>query len=159
MAKKNNGGNKKQRPSALKNTIMQNEYKGDINLYLSMRTPLDMQRDAIRSFRDIGMGNIDLNFEGQVFLNPNFLQNALIACQTKCSQALVRSKGEEELLKHPEYGISQNVIQENLSNDQATLQAYSIIMNALNNICTTGNLEYINVANALINQNRLKYNL
>lgn len=159
MGKKpNNQQNKKQRPSALKNTIMQN-FKGDVLLYVNMRTPLDMQRDAIRTFRDIGMGNIDLEFEGQLFLNPHFMENALIACQTKCSQAFVRSEGEKELLKHPEYNIPTNVIQENLSNDQATLQAYNIIMNALNSAYATGNLEFINVATAQINQNRLKYNL
>ena len=158
MAKKPNGGNKKQRPSALKNTITQN-YQGNLELYINQRTPLDMQRDAVRSFRDIAMGNFDISFEGQVFLNPHFFSNAMIACQTKSSQAFVRAKGEEELLKHPEYGIPVNVIQENLSNDQATAQAYNIIMTALNGVATTGDLEYLNVASAQINQNRLKYNV
>lgn len=159
MAKKQNGGNnKKQRPSALKNTIAQN-YQGDMDLYINQRPPLEMQRDAIRTFRDIAMGNLDITNEGKVFLNQHFLQNAMIAGQTKCSQAFIRAKGEEELLKHPEYGIDARLIQENLTNDQATLQAYNIIMTALNGVATTGDLEYLNVATAQINQNRLKYNV
>ena len=159
MAKKQGGMNKKQRPSALKNTIMQNDYKGDINLYINQRTPLDMQRDAIRCFRDIGMGNLDIEFEGQVFLNPHFMSNAVIACQTKQTQAFVRSKGEELLLSHPELQISADLIQQNLTNDLATLQAYNIISQALAGVMATGDLEYLNVASNQINQNRLKYNI
>ncbi len=159
MAKKQNGGgNKKQRPSALKNTIMQ-EYKGDINLYVNMRTPMDMQKDAIRCFRDIAFGNLDLEFEGMLFLNPHFMQNASIACQTKYTQAYVRTKGEEVLLTRPDLGVPADLIQQNLTNDQATLQAYGIITQGLNGVAGTGDLEYLNVASAQINQNRLKYNL
>jgi len=159
MAKKQTGGaNKKQRPSNLKDTIAKN-FQGDIELYINQRTPLDMQKDAIRSFRDIAMGNFDITYEGQVFLNPHFANNAVIACQTKLNQAFVRSKGEEELLKHPEYGIAPTLIQENLMNDQATLQAYNIIMTAITSAIHSGDLEFLNVATAQINQNRLKYNL
>ena len=132
-----------QNSSNLKNVIMR-EYMGDIDLYLGMRSPISIRVDIIKSFNDFMKGNIDLDFEGQVFLNSYFMSIALMTCQNKYDQSLIRSKSEEELLKHPEYNIPEKIIKDNLNIDQVILRAYDIIMNALNKICDTGDLKYIN---------------
>ena len=158
MAKPNNNNKKKgNRPSSLKVIIQQ--YQG-LDTYLATRRPDDIGRDAIRCFRDIAMGNFNADEEGKAFLNPTFINNAVIACNTKYIQASIRLAGENLLLKDPnQMMFSKEQIMMHIDNEGKTVQVYQLLLKMLNDIAYTGDLNNINITAYNINQNRLAYNI
>ena len=149
MKKKGN----KQRPSHLK--MMMEKYGGTD--YINLRSAIDMQKDAIRTFRDIAMGNLNLNYEGQLFLNPHFLENEIIACDANLRIHCIHYKG---CLAGIQSGtFTQEESQDILNNDMRSYQAYNIIYENLMWLKQTGDLNYIMYMQQQINQNRLKYNI
>lgn len=144
--------NKPKRPSHLK--TMMDKFGGMD--YVNLRPPVEIQKDAIRTFRDIAMGNLNTEYEGQLFLNPHFLENAIIACNTKLRMHFTHYKAGIAAIQTGVFGQeSQDIV----DNDMRSYQVYTIIYDNLMCLKQTGDLNYISYMQQQINQNRLKYNI
>ena len=128
---------KNQRP----NYFQQNIQKFGEN-FLGQKNSNDMQLDAIRVFRDIARGNIDVEEEGKYFLHPQFLESCIVAAFSKLSLHSINFNGVNLLVSQ---GANDETTMSILEYDRRCAEAYTIIYNQLNNIRNTGDVNYLTV--------------
>lgn len=62
--------------------------------------PLDrMKLDAVKVFRELARGNIDVEVHGKYFLNDKFLEACISTAETKYNFHVISAMGVNELLK------------------------------------------------------------
>lgn len=88
--------------------------------------PLDrMKLDAVKVFRELARGNIDVEVYGKYFLNEKFLEACITTAETKYNFHLVSAMGVNELLKQNVQGQNIYAVYD-FHNNAAS--AYYIIM-------------------------------
>lgn len=113
-----------------------------------------MQKDAIRVFRDLAMGNIKIETEGQFFFNVQFLESCITAAYSKLILHTTHYNGVALLVTN---GIEDATTQSVLAYDKLCSEAYSIIHTNLIALQNTGDLNYLTVM--VNNLQRYKYNI
>lgn len=109
-------------------------------------TANDVQRNAVRIFKDIAFGNIDqkdIEKYSDFFMNANNIENLLIAAAGKRDEASIHCFAMEAFFKvHPDQ--VQNVNANNLHRrDWAIYQFYSLIFDAFNDLKIRGDIRVI----------------
>lgn len=130
MAKKNNN----QRRSYFKE--QQQKFGED---FIERKTAQDIQRDAVRIFRDIANGRINVQTDQEFFRNRQFLENCIAAAQSQYTEANINYQGTSMLLGYSNHPLVSQVVENNLRRRDA----YAIILNGLTAIKMTGDVQYL----------------
>ena len=136
MGQKNGGGKKR------KNWFEQQVERFGSDFIHSIRAD-EAQKGAVKVFGDLARGNVNISTEGGYFLDPQFLENCIIAANSK-----------QVFYKYLYEGLNASVRENpNTANDQSfqavyrnisnSLSAFSYIYQALHGIKETGNLQYL----------------
>ena len=135
MAQKNKKPNQK-------NWFVQQEERFGAN-FIEMVRADEMQKGAIRLFRDIARGNINLSTEGQYFTNPQFIENCLIAANSKYVYYSTLFEGLNALSSIDASRVNDANYQATYRNIKLSMEGYGLIYNGLLNIKSSGNLNYL----------------
>ena len=130
--------------------------------FLSKKTPVDIQRDAMMVFRDIARGNIDYNKDLVYFTNAQFLQNINKVAQDEYTTSYINQAATASYLGNFSH-ILDSATKTNVEavHNQNTIKAnmFSILSVGLSNISNLAsmgldeNTPYIKEAvQSLVNQ-------
>ena len=115
--------------------------------------PLDrMRNDAIKVFRELARGNIDISVYGKYFLNPKFLEACIISAEIKYNFHLVSAMGVNSLLERNIQGQNIYGVYEFHNNAAA---AYNLIKSKLTEFRTFGDLNIL--TDLVLNLTRYRY--
>ena len=103
----------------------------------------EAQKGAIRLFRDIARGNINIPTEGQYFLDGQFLENCIVAATSKYVYFSILFEGLEALARTDSTRSSDTNYLAVYRNTKNSMAAYGCILNTLNNIKATGDLGFL----------------
>lgn len=127
--------------------------------FIQYKSPRDLQNDALRIFREIARGQIDLERHGNYFLAPQFLESCLQAAWNKYSFHSISATGVDMLITN--YMNSGMMPDDNVigvkEQHKRTAEAYCIIYQTLCTLRTSGDLSNLFVLVSKL-QN-YKYNL
>ncbi len=84
-----------------------------------------MKLDAVKVFRELARGNVDIDLYGKYFLNEKFLEACISTAETKYNFHLVSAMGVNELLKQNVQGQNIYAVYDFHNN---AARAYYIIM-------------------------------
>lgn len=127
--------------------------------FLNYISPRELTNDALKVFREIARGQVDLHQYGEYFLNPQFLECCLQAAYNKYSFSSISHTGVDMLITDT---MNRGMMPDNLmisvkESHKRTAEAYSIIWQTLNSIAMSGDLSNLYV---LVNKlQNYKYNL
>jgi hypothetical protein len=102
-----------------------------------------MQRESIRAIRDLARGNVNIENEGHFFLNRQFLENCLIAINSKYTLHCINFNAVNALVVADPSKLNDVNTQMVLNYDQRSMIAYGIVLEGLNAIQATGDLNYL----------------
>lgn len=146
MAKPNLNNNKKQNNDYFSKSIQQ---KGAG--FIECKNALEIQRDAIKVFRDIARGNINFEKYGEYFLQDVFLSNLIIAANSKLISESIKRDGVNLLISQmSQTGANcdmQLIVLQDLINKT---QAYQIILNNLTALQQSGDVNWLYTLSAQI---------
>lgn len=103
--------------------------------FIQLKNAQDIQREALKIFRDIARGNIDFEKYGNYFLDPIFLDNLLIACQSKLTVETILRDGvtmlyNSQIQMQQPCDITSMVLQDQLQK----VEAYTCILQCLTSL-------------------------
>ena len=162
MAKPNYNNNNKNNQKKQFNDYFSTGIKQKGTGFLSFKNPQDLQRDAVRIFRDIARGNIDIEKYEEYFLNPMLLDNMVICANSKLLVETILRDGVS-LLYSQQVTMEQNIpLQPGctppsstttivLQNQMSKVDAYIIIVNCLTSFQQTGDIAWIFTLAAQLN--------
>lgn len=107
--------------------------------FIERKTAQDIQRDAIRIFRDIANGRINVQSDQMFFTNKQFLENCIAAAQSQYTEANINYQGVCMLLAYGNHPLVAQIVEKNMRKRDA----YLIILNGLNAIKMTGDTQYL----------------
>ena len=110
--------------------------------FLETKNAEQMQRDAVKVFRDIAMGNINMETDGAYFLHPQFLASCIKEAQSMLNIHIVHCNGGTALIYA---GQADEMVRSVLERDQRSAQAYKILYDGLCALSATGDLNYLSV--------------
>jgi hypothetical protein len=128
--------NKRQQNNYFTNSIKQ----GGEN-FLDFKNSNDMKRDAIRMFRDLARGKINIAAHGHYLLNNQFLESCIAACQDKLEYHGISYKGISYMVSGT--GEQSAPVMAVLDFHRRASEAYTIIMNGLLAIKATGDANHL----------------
>lgn len=134
---KQNFSKRKARPSY----FQQNVQRFGPN-FLDLKNAEQMQKDAVKVFRDIAMGNINLNNDGEFFLNQQFLACCIKEAEAILNTHIVHCNGCSALIYA---GQGNDFVSAVLEKDQRSAQAYKILYDGLCALSATGDLNYLSM--------------
>lgn len=108
--------------------------------FLDMKNAEQMQRDAIKIFRDIAMGNINIETDGVYFMNQQLLTCLIKEAQSALNVHIIHCNGATALLYTGQNDPSVRAV---LESDQRSAQAYKILYDGLCALAATGDLNYL----------------
>lgn len=126
-----------------------NYFEQQINRYgdnfLIYKNPAELQMDAIKVFRDLVRGKIDVREYQEYFSNPQFLESCILSASQKFALHNISYNGVNMLVQTMQ---SQNIPIDQmhtavLDYHQKASEVYSIILNGLQNYKVTGNIEIL----------------
>lgn len=113
--------------------------------FLQYKNARDLEMDAIKVFRGLARGNINIDRYGCYFLEPQFLNACVQAAYSKYVYFKISQDGVN-LLNDTIYasGVTPdpNIIMI-LDHHKKSAEAYNIILAGLNNIRTTNDINYL----------------
>lgn len=113
--------------------------------FLQYKNARDLEMDAIKVFRGLARGNINIDRYGCYFLEPQFLNACVQAAYSKWTYFKISYEGVN-LLKDNIFASGMtpdpNIIMI-LDHHKKSAEAYNIILAGLNNIRSTGDINYI----------------
>lgn len=118
MQKPNNNTNNKKRPKVNPKNVD------------PLSNGISMQRYAMKVFRDIAKGKIDINAEMNIFSNSVFIDNALMSVFNELTEAQIHVNA----INIAYYGSQDPQILSVLKKDTKKIQAYTLIFNCLQQI-------------------------
>lgn len=133
--KPNNNNNKKPNYFAM-------EIKNGGENWLAKKTSDKLQFDAIRVFRDLARRNVNVQTDGQWFLNPQFLECCINSAYTKLFYYRTCFAGVTELINKGQTDASTAAVANSL---KRSVEAYNIIYVGLNDIRMTGDPNVLEV--------------
>lgn len=93
-----------------KNKKRENYFQKNINRlgpdFLESMALDKLKLDAVKVFRELARGNIDIEVYGKYFYNNKFLEACISTAETKYNFHLVSAKGVNELLKQNVQGMN-----------------------------------------------------
>lgn len=116
--------------------------------FLARKNVNELQMDAIRIFRDIARGNIDIQNEGKYFLDPQFMESCIWSASMKLNLFTTNYRGVLMLYNS---GVNDDNTMAVLDYNKKCMEAYTIIITHLNNIKITADVNYLS---AMINNLR-----
>lgn len=129
----------KHQRKAKSNYFQQNIQKFGEN-FIGQKNAGELEMDAIRVFRDIARGNIDVERDGKYFLNPQFLECCITSASLKLSLYTTQYNGVLMLVNN---GTTDQTTISILEYNKRCMEAYTFIYNHLNNIKVTGDPNYL----------------
>lgn len=103
--------------------------------------PLDkMKLDAVKVFRELARGNIDIDVYGKYFFNPRFIEALISTAETKYNFHLISAMGVDLLLKQNVQGHNIFAVYE--YHNSAT-SAYGLIFAKLTEFRYTGDVNIL----------------
>lgn len=110
--------------------------------FIQYKSPRDLQNDALKVFREIARGQVDLQKYGEYFLVPQFLESCLQAAWNKFSFHSISASGVDMLISNY---MNQGIMPDDhvigvKEQHKRTAEAYSIIYHSLCNLRITGEL-------------------
>jgi len=108
--------------------------------FLDQKNAEQMQKDAVKVFRDIAMGNIDIEKDGIFFMNQQFLVCCIREAEVILNTHIVHCSGVSSLIYA---GQGNEFVSAVLEKDQRSAQAYKILYDGLCALSSTGNLDYL----------------
>lgn len=99
-----------------------------------------LQTDAIRIFRDIARGNVNIEVDGPYFLDPQFMESCITAATLKLSLHTINYNGVLGLVNS---GINDPMTLKVLDYNKRSMEGYNIILTHLNNIRSSGDPNYL----------------
>lgn len=116
------------------------QYGDDFLRYMNAR---DLQFKAPLIFRQMAKGQINVVENGHYFLDPTFLEACIIAANSKCTFHSISRDGVDLLIRTVMANNAQitNEMNAVLDFHVRAAEAYSEILNALNNINNTMNTD------------------
>ena len=121
------------------NYFQQNVQKFGEN-FISRKNPAELELDAIRIFRDIARGNIDVQKDGPYFLDTQFLESCLTAANLKLNLHTTNYNGVLMLVNN---NLGSSMTMSILEYNKRCMEAYTIIYNHLMNIKATKDINYL----------------
>ena len=120
--------------------------------FLAYKTARDLEMDAVKIFRGLARGNINIDRYGCYFLDQQLLHACLQTAYSKSTLYNISYAGVN-MLKDSIFASGQtpdiNIITI-LDYHKKSAEAYNIILNGLNNVSNTGDINYlICMANSL----------
>ena len=117
--------------------------------------PLDkMKLDAVKVFRELARGNIDIDVYGKYFYNPRFLEALINTAEVKYNFHLISAMGVGKLLEQNVQGQNIFAVYEFHNN---TTTAYSIILAKLTEFRNTGDINIL--SDLVMNLVKYRYNI
>lgn len=151
---KPNNNNNRKRNSYFSTNIQQ---KGEN--FLEQKNAQQLQNDAIRIFRDLARGNVDLEKYGEYFLDPMMIDACIIAATNKVMYHTISYNGVNYMINYLNsmmQAVDPNIIM--VSEDhRKSMEVYTIILQNMQCIAQTKDLNYLP---ALINNiSRFRQNI
>ena len=117
--------------------------------------PLDrMRMDAVKVFRELARGNIDIDIYGKYFYNDNFIEACITTAEIKYNFHLVSAMGVERLIRDNVQGKNIFDVYEFHNN---ACNAYYIIMSSFVEFKRTRDINVINTL--VLNLTKYRYNI
>lgn len=135
---RNNNRNNKKRGNWFDQQIQRYETPD----FIKQIRPEQLVKDAIRVFRDIARGNIDVEKYGEYFLDPYFIDTCLTAANSKHVLHEISKIGIESLITSPQSANYPDAPTVHNYHMRAS-EGYKIIVNALVSIKMSGDIKYI----------------
>lgn len=127
--------------------------------FISFKNSRDLQNDALKIFRELARGQIDINKYGNYFLDPQFLNSCLQAAWNKYSYHSISQTGVDLYISQlmGKGMMPDNTVISVKEDHKRKAEAYTLIYNSLYSLGHTGDTSVLFV---LVNQlQNYKYNL
>lgn len=112
--------------------------------FIETKTSQDLQRDAIRVLRDLSRGNIDIEQHGHYFLEPMFLENIILAIDSKLLVETILRDGTTMLYNHQvQMGQPSDITSMVLQNQLQKVEAFQLARTNLYGLKTSGDLSWL----------------
>ena len=103
----------------------------------------EAQKGAIKVFSDLAYGNVNIPNEGSYFLNQQFLDNCIVAANSKRVYYSYLFSGLNALTASDPAVGNDNNFQATYRIIRGNFEAYSIILNSLHMIRDSGNIQIL----------------
>lgn len=121
--------------------------------FINLKDARQLKQDSLRIFRDIAKGKIDPEKEGQLLLNPELIEAAILASEEKYLFHQVSRDGVSLLIFTNNNNVSDEVRAVHDFHSKAT-EGYKLILDCFYNLKYTGNVNHLYAATNLLRKFR-----
>lgn len=129
----NNNNNNNQNNKKKNNDYFSRNIKQKGENFIGIMTTLEIQRDAIRIFRDIAKGAVDLDAYSHYFEDTTFLDNCILAAEAKLKYHSINADANERsIFQDQQNGLCVDPMRITVAqNERNKATAYNIVRNSL----------------------------